>query len=300
MKTDSFNVFGYSFLGNVGQVPVKWNPIIHGMVGDQTVSVLVDLDTNKVMKIDHIQSESLIVGGGNAYGVDQHVSSSTTRGLKITTPDQPINYVGNSAYSGYSGFSLNAVMSGSVVSNACTPAQFPNSYIMQAGYLFKNNGWYIVFADTLTTNSNGGCAAVPTSLPLPLPTDDIEFTIYASGGIWNGVIQNLRTLDTQYFTRSGLPSSVLKTDTYATGAFMENGYTGSGWDSQFSPKSISATNAKFKNTSNVWTNWTSDSTYVVDCHGAIKTTNNPLGSTSLKNGGTATWNITTMTSWPKC
>jgi len=80
---------------------------------------------------------------------------------------------------------------------------------------------------------------------------------------------------------------------------MENAYASSGWDSQFSPKNIAATNAKFKNSSNAWTSWTSDSKYVVDCHGNTQTSNNPI-SNSLTSGNTATWNITTMTNWPSC
>ena len=84
----------------------------------------------------------------------------------------------------------------------------------------------------------------------------------------------------------------------STSVFFENGYTGSGWDSQFIDGDLSRTDAQVLRSNGSWVNWSGNAQYIRDCNGNIQTDN--VISGTLRSGGTATWDVSQMTNWPNC
>ena len=280
-----------SFVGNANTLPVKWYPVIHTTDGAEITSVKLDLDANEIKSVDTYKRYRL--DQSNAYAVDEYSGTpDLVKGIAVTSESQPTNYDGSEAYSGFSALVLDAKMYGSIRDKLCSPAYFPSTYWLQVGALFNEKGWLYVYADTTTR-----CVVKKLKLPEPDMTDDVNYKIYG-GSTWYIVLHNEDKNDFAYHQQSGLNSGWIEMGDDSTSVFFENGYEGSGWDSQFIDGNPSRTNAQVMNSDNSWVDWSGNEQYILDSNGNVRA-NNVISGT-LRSGGTATWDVSQMSNWPKC
>ena len=226
----------------------------------------------------------------NTYSVDEYTGSDDIiTGIQVTSKNQPVNYVGNDTFSGFSALLLNAKMYGSHRDNLCGSDHFPSDYWMQAGMVFNEHGWGYVVADTTM-----GCTSMPLELPEPEITDNVSFTIYG-GSTWWLVLQNIDQFEFKYYSKSGMDSAWIQKGDESTSVFFETSYVDTGWDSQFMDGDLTMGDAQIKDFSDSWMNWDGDSRYVLDCY-TNRESNNVI-SGYLKYGGDATWDISEMAEW---
>lgn len=288
---DTLEIMSVSFVGNANTLPVKWHPVVHTTDGAEITAVKLDLDANEIKSMDTYERQ--VLGLNNAYAVAEYSGTpNLVKGIAVTSESQPVNYNGSSTYSEFSALLLNAQMYGSVRANLCSAAYFPSSYWLQVGTGFHDSGWGYVYADT-TTN----CISNVITIPEPLLTHDVNYKIY-SDSTWYVVLHNEDTNDFGYYQRSGMNSGWIEVAAEATSVFFENGYTGSGWDSQFVNGDLSRTDAQVLQSDDSWVSWNSDTQYVLDCNGNELAGN--VTSGTLQDGGTTTWDISEMTNWPNC
>ena len=183
-------------------------------------------------------------------------------------------------------------MYGSDRDNLCSATHFPSHYWLQVGTQFNEAGWLYVYADTTTD-----CLSKVLDIPKPSATDNVSYKIY-SGSTWYVVLHNEDKNDYAYYQKSGLNSGWIQRDDESTGVFFENGYAGSGWDSQFVDGDLSRTDAQVQRSDSSWVNWSGNTQYILDCNGNVQT--NDVISGTLSLGRTATWDISEMTDWPNC
>lgn len=292
LKDKSLEIQSVSFVGDYSVLPVNWHPVLHIVDGDEAVSVQIDLENQKLEKMDKYRSEKLPLN--NAYAVAEYTGTQTLmKGMTMKTLNQPVGYVGSSSYNGFSALVQNAAMYGSDRSKLCSASQFPANYWLQVGYVFNSAGWSYRYADT-TTN----CGSLIMGLPAPSATDDVKFDIY-SGTTWWVVLQNISKNQFAYYSKTGMNSGWIAPIQEATSVFFENNYsTTSNWNSQFVNGNPSVTGAQVQKSDSTWVNWSTESQYVLDCNGVTRTDN--VISGSLTSGGTATWNLSAMTGWPNC
>ena len=109
---------------------------------------------------------------------------------------------------------------------------------------------------------------------------------------------NLDKDDIAFYMKTGVNSPWIQSDDANTGVCFENAYTGSGCDSQFNGD-LSLTNAYAEKSDGSWVDWSNDSLYILDCNHNTLPSNSVI-SGSLKEGGTATLDMSNMVSYPKC
>jgi hypothetical protein len=299
LKSNSLKINDIGFIGNPTEVPVKWDPVLHTTIEDQSVSIRVDLENDEVVKIDSIDTNYLESSGAdeNAYAVSEYTGyQSTITGIEMVSPTQPTGYTGDGSTHGFVAHLVNAMMSGSVRNDVCTPSEVEDSYWMQAGTFFNEDGWAYVFADT--DSGVDGCEAVPIPLSAPSTNDDIRFTIYTSGSTWYALFYNLDDPELEYEFDTDPSSGNMVTDTDGTSVFMENNYESTGWTSQFADTALSITDAQVRTTGSTWVAWNTESEYVLDCNGSTQT--NDVITGSLTSGGTSTWDVEDMEDWEAC
>ncbi|MCA9811723.1 MAG: hypothetical protein KC483_02550 [Nitrosarchaeum sp.] len=291
---ESSKILAVSFVGNAKQIPVHWYPVVHILEDKQITSIKIDMDSNDVISSEKYQNQKLT--NTNPLAVDRYDGSvSIGKGIRVTSPTQPTGYDGDDTTSGFSAVTLNAMAYGSDPDNydLCDSANSADHYWMQTGYKFNKDGWKIVFADTETD-----CGSFDSGLPAPSTTDDIIFNIY-SGSTWYGVIHNVDESDFAYHYEDAPTTTYIGKDTgAATSVFMENGYTSSGWEAQFSDTTFDMTDAEFVKTDSTSIDWSGEEQYHVDCNGDEVT--EEVISGTLVSGGTATWDVEEMADYSAC
>lgn len=292
LKDKTLEIRSVSFVGDYNTLPVNWHPVLHIVDGDEIISVQIDLENQKLQKVDKYKSEKLPLN--NAYAVAEYTGSqSLMKGMTMKTLNQPVGYTGSSSYTGFSALVQNAAMYGSDITKLCSASQFPANYWLQVGYVFNSAGWSYRYADT-TTN----CGSYILGLSAPSATDDVKFDIY-SGATWWVVLQNISKSQFAYYSQTGMNSGWIAPNQEATSVFFENNYsTTSNWNSQFTNGNPSVTSVQVQKSDGTWVNWSTESQYILDCNGNTQTDN--VISGSLASGGTATWNLSAMTGWPNC
>ncbi|MGI0074141.1 MAG: hypothetical protein ACREA3_10065 [Nitrosotalea sp.] len=274
-----------SFLGNIKNTPVVWNPVININVDNKTeIAVEVNLNNNSVIKME---VTNLQIGGPikgttlkAAFAQDYYTGSATISGLysTLTAP----TYSSNPKVL----FLVNGLEYGASASLACNTSDTYNDYFAQAGFDFYDG--FVAYADTSTGT---GCTMVNSMISYTAGHPYL-FEIYSiSGNYWDIVDLDQQTgLSNLYTTSFSTSANTLQTSNHNTSVWFENQETSTTWASDFST-SIQATNAKYKNYSTgSWTYWNSDSQLVQDCSGNTKTQN--VMNSDLLNGDTQTWNLT--------
>ena len=279
VKDDQYEFMSQSFLGNIRQMPVVWNPVININVNYETdVAVEVNLNNNSVINVEKtaLHKGSTQVPADPAFAEDYYTGSATISGVyaSLTAP----TYTSNPDVL----WLVNGIEYGANDSPtyACNSSYEFNDYFGQGGFDFYDG--YVAYADTSTNcvmqNSMIGYTASHPYL----------FEVYSSTGpYWNIVdLDQQSGLSNLYTTSFTTYASTLKTSDYNTSVWFENQETSTTWASDFST-SIKATDANYY--SSGWNYWGSDSQAVQDCSGNSQTQN--VMNKDLINDDTQTWDL---------
>ncbi|MBI1829239.1 MAG: hypothetical protein HY222_00560 [Thaumarchaeota archaeon] len=308
-----YQFMGSDYVGNVYSSPIVWYPEIHINVANTTeLTAVINLQTNAVTtiqaapmpKLNGIASNE----GGSHHGfADDYIStSSTIDGLSMVAPSVP--HSTSTSASTQEDFLLNAIESGAVDNNACSPAYYASSYFAQIGYTFLTGGGIVNAGFPLWTDTGYSCIPQLPSVAYTVGHSWF-FKIYvAPGGNW--VFYGIDQQNGQTFSasRSGINSGVMKTSDKNTSVFFENHNTSTSWYTQFTSGSYPSANSVqyHDKVLNAWKYWAGHTT--VDTKttppGTCTTTSDyadTVISGSILSGGTATWNMQTMAnSYPAC
>lgn len=282
---EKFEFMSQSFLGNIKQTPIAWNPVININVNNQTdVAVEVNMADNSVIQVQKTglgKTTTSYPGVGDpAFATDYYNGFATITGVFSTLTNPTVSN------SPKVFFLVNGIESGANDANGCIPADKSSDYFGQAGLNFWNG--YVMFTDTSNSCFTENSMLAYTAGHLYLGE------IYSSTGPkWNIVNLDQNTgLAHMYTTSFTTASGNLKTGDPNTSVWLENQMTTTNWASDFST-SIQAANAKYD--SSGWTAWNLDAQTVRDCSGNLQTQN--VMNNDLVSGDTQTWDPTNFETW---
>lgn len=284
LKNYDFNGIGF-YTDDINVDQPVWKPVVHITVAEEkSIGVFLGTDNKSVERIEEIPFGRFVNTG--TFASNYYTGGSTgVNGLRFTAAAP--TYTTGGTTNTLTAFLINAVASNSDTGFLCDPGHFPSTYWAQMGYAWITSSKTISWADTAT-----GCATQTTGLTYTSGTN-YEFKIFVSGTTWNMFAKNLSTGASFTKPRTGVTFLTMKTSEFNTGVFFENQNTGTSWYTKYGSTSLPGTGAKFStDNGSTWSNWQSSSTKDQKCDGTR--VNSTVIANSLSAGGTATWNLQTM------
>ncbi|AIF85451.1 hypothetical protein NTE_03423 [Candidatus Nitrososphaera evergladensis SR1] len=312
----SYNFDGIGFIGNTRESPVKWYPIVHINVANETgINVTIDMNTGKITNVEQYAitklaprvnedgTESILSAASSpSYSSDDYKGTTNPVEMFMSTQNGVPTYTPSAAsMDGQVDFLLNAdeyQASG----NSCLPSNVYNGYFAQVGFDYPSvGGARVVYADTLTQ-------CVPTNIGLTYtPGHYYTFRIHAystPSTSWRMIAFDVNTGVTAMSpSRTGMKSYLIQAGSANTSVWMEN------WN----PPSSTSWNARFSADLQAYSDysdgvnyyhWPSDQQYDQQCttfYTYPHTTPPPVMSGSLVTGGTVTWSNYNMANYiPGC
>lgn len=281
-----YEFMSQSFVGNIRNTPIAWNPLININVNNKTdVAVLVNLTNNSVVSVETIPlaRTTAFVPADPAFAIDYYNGFAAISGIyaTLTAP-----FVSGSAPE----FPLvNGLETGATDGLLCNPADKTTSWWGQAGLNLQ--GPYTMFTDT-----SFSCFVQNTSIKYVANHLYLGEVYITSGSVGNVIILDQNTgLANDYMTSFTLASKTLKAGDPNTSVWWENQCTCNNW-AGFYGNSFHANNAHTQNPSTgSWSNWDIDAQLVQDCSGHTQTQN--VMNNNLENGNTQTWNLVNDEVW---
>lgn len=276
-------------------------PVVHFKVGDNSqIGVIVDTTQGHVRKFleTHLDKATYT---GPEFAEDKYTGSTTIDGIDIhlslptyTLPadmDDHLIFMVNAA-------EKNAPND----STRCNSADYQGSYFAQSGLDFNSGGGYTGWADTKNSCN------VTTAPGLPYTSGHhYDFQVFVDGSSWvmYGIDNDSTSTPKAYFLHSqtGITNNTFQDNDPGTSVWLENWNTKTDWYTSFSTTSLSPTSTLSSNGGTTWFNWGSSTDGKQDWTCSLGTWGTPDGviSNGLSSGGTATWNLKTMSqSYPYC
>jgi hypothetical protein len=280
-----YEFMSQSFVGNIRNTPIAWNPLININVSNKTdVAILVNLTNNSVVSVEAnpLARTTSFIHDDPAFAIDYYTGSSTISGIyaTLTAP-----FVSGSAPE----FPLvNGIETGALDGNACNSAYKTSSWFGQAGLNLQ--GPYTMFTDT-----SFNCVVQNTSIKYVASHLYLGEVYITSGSIGTVVILDQNTgLANNYMTSFTLASKTLRSEPN-TSVWWENQCTCNNW-AGFYGNSFHANNAHKQNPSTgSWSTWDIDDQLVQDCSGTPQAQN--VMNNNLQSGNTQTWNLVNDEVW---
>ncbi len=292
------SIMAIGFTGFAIYNPIKWNPVVSINVANTTeVSVTVDSTSNLVKKVE---SEPLVkltcCSTGPGYSTDEYKSSTNPIGLYATAT--AVSYNVNVGSMDGPVFQLLNGQEFNPSGNACSSSNVLNGYWAQVGFWYKPVGSPAAVGTVADTASS--CNDVGTGVTYN-PSDTYIFKIIPQSNpiTWKTTITDVQNSGNTYtLPRTGMHYANMQGNIANTSMWIEswNSQSVNSWSGRFG-SSPSANAYYYDGTS--FLNWPSDRQHDDTCTtiNVYPWAHQVMGSTSLANGGTGTWNMSTMANY---